>query len=146
MRDLGLVKVDEPFKKLLTQGMVLNTSTTRKTPQGGISTSGRTKLKTPSTPTARSPVPSSGRRLGHRVRRRGHHVEIEEQRRRPAKLIDTMGADTARLFTMFASPPEQTLEWNDAGVKAHRFVKPRVELWCRNLSALNGRREFDQPS
>ncbi|HOM14310.1 MAG TPA: class I tRNA ligase family protein, partial [Rubrivivax sp.] len=42
----------------------------------------------------------------------------------PQELIDRYGADTARLFTMFASPPEQTLEWNDAGVEgAHRFLK-----------------------
>jgi leucyl-tRNA synthetase len=42
----------------------------------------------------------------------------------PQDLIDTYGADTARLFVMFASPPEQTLEWNDAGVEgAHRFLK-----------------------
>jgi leucyl-tRNA synthetase len=42
----------------------------------------------------------------------------------PQALIDQYGADTARLFVMFASPPEQTLEWNDAGVEgAHRFLK-----------------------
>ncbi len=49
----------------------------------------------------------------------------------PQELIDKYGADTARLFVMFASPPEQTLEWNDAGVEgAHRFLKPCVGL-CR---------------
>jgi len=52
----------------------------------------------------------------------------------PQALIDTMGADTARLFTMFAAPPEQTLEWNDAGVEgAHRFVK---RVW--NFGAKQG--------
>ncbi|MBC7729346.1 MAG: class I tRNA ligase family protein, partial [Microbacteriaceae bacterium] len=48
----------------------------------------------------------------------------------PQALIDQYGADTARLFVMFASPPEQTLEWNDAGVEgAHRFLK-RVWGFC----------------
>ena len=49
----------------------------------------------------------------------------------PQALIDQHGADTARLlFVMFASPPEQTLEWNDAAVEgAHRFLKRVLELW-----------------
>lgn len=57
----------------------------------------------------------------------------------PQDLIDRFGADTARLFVMFASPPEQTLEWNDAGVEgAHRFLRrlwsfvaQRREVICR---------------
>jgi leucyl-tRNA synthetase len=55
----------------------------------------------------------------------------------PQELIDTMGADTARLFTMFASPPEQTLEWNDAGVEgAHRFVKRVWNFGAKNAEAI----------
>ncbi len=51
----------------------------------------------------------------------------EEQRRRPEGLIERFGADTARLFIMFASPPEQTLEWSDEGVQgASRFLR---RLW-----------------
>jgi leucyl-tRNA synthetase len=55
--------------------------------------------------------PAGGRR------RHREDVEVEEQRRRPAALIDQYGADTARLFIMFASPPDQSLEWSDAGVE-----------------------------
>ncbi len=55
----------------------------------------------------------------------------------PQELIDTMGADTARLFTMFASPPEQTLEWSAAGVEgAHRFVKRVWNFGAKNAEAL----------
>jgi leucyl-tRNA synthetase len=54
---------------------------------------------------------------GGRIGRRGHHVEVEEQRRRSAGAGREFGADTARLFTMFAAPPEQTLEWSDEGVQ-----------------------------
>ncbi len=56
----------------------------------------------------------------------------------PQALIDQYGADTARLFTMFAAPPEQSLEWSDAGVEgAHRFLK---RLWKHGLRARAGRR------
>ncbi|WP_126339941.1 leucine--tRNA ligase [Legionella spiritensis] len=80
MRDEGLVNSDEPFKSLLTQGMVLKD--------------------------------------GHKMSKSlGNIVD-------PNHLIDTYGADTARLFIMFASPPEQSLEWSDSAVEgAHRFLK-----------------------
>jgi leucyl-tRNA synthetase len=55
----------------------------------------------------------------------------------PQELIDRYGADTARLFTMFAAPPEQTLEWNDAAVEGSApLPAPRVELRRQELSAL----------
>jgi leucyl-tRNA synthetase len=57
----------------------------------------------------------------------------------PQDLIDRYGADTARLFVMFASPPEQTLEWNDAGVEgANRFLRRVWAFGARNASALCG--------
>jgi leucyl-tRNA synthetase len=67
----------------------------------------------------------------------------------PQELINQYGADTARLFVMFASPPEQTLEWNDAGVEgAHRFLKrvwgfgakneASIQAGGRDYAALNG--------
>jgi leucyl-tRNA synthetase len=56
----------------------------------------------------------------------------------PQELIDRYGADTARLFVMFAAPPEQTLEWSDAGVEgAHRFLK---RLWATPSSGATPRR------
>ena len=80
MRDEGLIQSDEPFKRLLTQGMVLKDG-------------------------------------GKMSKSRGNTVD-------PQALIDRFGADTVRLFIMFAAPPEQSLEWSDAGVEgAHRFLK-----------------------
>jgi leucyl-tRNA synthetase len=83
LRDEGLVNCDEPFKKLLTQGMVLK----------------------------------DGSKMS---KSKGNTVD-------PQSLIDQYGADTVRLFIMFAAPPEQSLEWSDSGVEgASRFLK---RLW-----------------
>ena len=83
MRDTGLVDSDEPFERLLTQGMVLK----------------------------------DGAKMS---KSKGNTVD-------PQALIDRYGADTVRLFSMFAAPPEQSLEWSDSGVEgAHRFIK---RLW-----------------
>ena len=83
MRDAGLVSSDEPFERLLTQGMVLK----------------------------------DGAKMS---KSKGNTVD-------PQELIDRYGADTVRLFSMFAAPPEQSLEWSDSGVEgAHRFIK---RLW-----------------
>jgi leucyl-tRNA synthetase len=83
MRDVGLIKNDEPFTNLLTQGMVLK----------------------------------DGSKMS---KSKGNTVD-------PQALIDTYGADTARLFMMFAAPPDQSLEWADSGVEgASRFLK---RLW-----------------
>jgi leucyl-tRNA synthetase len=83
MRDEGLLGADEPFTRLLTQGMVLK----------------------------------DGSKMS---KSRGNTVD-------PQGLIDRYGADTVRLFTMFAAPPEQSLEWSDSGVEgAYRFLK---RLW-----------------
>jgi len=80
MRDAGLLKNDEPFTNLLTQGMVLK----------------------------------DGSKMS---KSKGNTVD-------PQELIDNYGADTARLFMMFAAPPEQSLEWSDSGVEgAHRFLR-----------------------
>jgi leucyl-tRNA synthetase len=83
LRDEGLLQSDEPFKNLLTQGMVLK----------------------------------DGSKMS---KSKGNTVD-------PRELIERFGADTVRLFIMFASPPEQSLEWSDAGVEgAHRYLK---RLW-----------------
>ena len=83
MRDEGLVGGDEPFARLLTQGMVLN----------------------------------GGRKMSKSL---GNTVD-------PAPLIERYGADTVRLFVLFAAPPEHTLEWSEKGVEGcHRFLK---RLW-----------------
>ncbi len=125
MRDLKLVAVDEPFTKLLTQGMVLNHIYSRKTAQGGIEYFWPHEVDIQHDASARitgaalkqdgSAVTYEG--VGTMSKSKNNGVD-------PQQLIDQYGADTARLFVMFASPPEQTLEWNDAGVEgAHRFLK-----------------------
>ncbi|MES2089732.1 MAG: leucine--tRNA ligase [Pseudomonadota bacterium] len=147
MRDLGLTKVDEPFKKLLTQGMVLNHIYSRKTAQGGVEyfwphevenlmdASGKTitgaKLKSDG-----SLVDYGG--IGTMSKSKNNGVD-------PQELIEQYGADTARLFVMFASPPEQTLEWNDSGVEgAHRFVKRVWAFGAKQAEALKANRPVVQ--
>ncbi len=125
MRDLKLVAVDEPFTQLLTQGMVLNHIYTRKTAQGGVDYFWPHEVE--------NQHDAAGHISGATLKRDGSAVSYDgvgtmskskNNGVDPRALIDQYGADTARLFVMFASPPEQTLEWNDAGVEgAHRFLK-----------------------
>ena len=125
MRDLGLVSVSEPFTKLLTQGMVLNHIYSRRAESGGIDYFWPQDVV--------DVRDATGKIVSARLKSDGSAVEYEgvgtmskskNNGVDPQALIDQYGADTARLFVMFASPPEQTLEWNDAGVEgAHRFLK-----------------------
>ncbi|MBH1988339.1 MAG: leucine--tRNA ligase [Burkholderiales bacterium] len=138
MRDLGLIKVDEPFKKLLTQGMVLNHIYSRKTAQGGIEYFWPHEVE--------NTFDAHGKVTGAKLKSDGSAIDyggvgtMSKSKNNgvdPQELIDTLGADTARLFTMFASPPEQTLEWNDAGVEgAHRFVKRVWNFGAKHTDAL----------
>jgi len=139
MRDLGLVKVDEPFKQLLTQGMVLKGAFSHK-PEGG----GKNYFWESEIDVERN---AHGQIVGGKLKADGTVLDYELTTMSKSKnngvdpqaLIESMGADTARLFVMFASPPEQTLEWNDAGVEgAHRFVKRVWAFGAKNLSALKG--------
>jgi leucyl-tRNA synthetase len=92
MRDEGLVDSDEPFTRLLTQGMVLK----------------------------------DGAKMS---KSKGNTVD-------PQSLIDRYGADTVRLFSMFAAPPDQSLEWSDSGVEgANRFLKRLWKLVARHVAA-----------
>ena len=128
MRDLDLVNFDEPFRNLLTQGMVLNEILFRKTD------SGRIHYFNPADVDVQTD--EQGRRNGAILRSDGKPVEFagvgtmsksKNNGVDPQKLVEQYGADTARLFIMFASPPEQTLEWADTGVEgAFRFLK---RLW-----------------
>ncbi len=129
MRDLGLVKLDEPFTNLLTQGMVLNEIFFRKVDGGRVVYYNPADVELA--------MDERGQRIGAKLKADGHSVEsggvgtMSKSKNNgidPQALIDEYGADTARLFTMFASPPEQTLEWSDAGVEgAFRFLK---RLWA----------------
>ena len=128
MRDLGLVKFDEPFTRLLTQGMVLNHIYTRRTPQGGIEYFGPDQVD--------NIYDDKGNIIGARLKSDGSEVNYDgigtmskskNNGVDPQHLIDEMGADTARLFIMFASPPEQTLEWAESGIDgANRYLR---RLW-----------------
>ena len=129
MRDLGLVKFDEPFKNLLTQGMVLNDTYYIDEPNG------RKTWINPADVTVETD--DKGRPLKAKLKTTGQEVQIggvEKMAKSknngidPQSLIDQYGADTARLFTMFAAPPEQQLEWSGSGVEgAARFLR---RLWA----------------
>lgn len=128
MRDTGLLDTDEPFTNLLTQGMVLNEIFYRKTGSGRITYYNPTEVDIQFDEdgkrcgtillTDRQPVESGG--IGTMSKSKNNGVD-------PQKLVEEYGADTARLFMMFASPPTQTLEWSDTGVDgAYRFLR---RLW-----------------
>jgi leucyl-tRNA synthetase len=124
MRDLGLVKIDEPFSKLLTQGMVLNHIYYERGEKGG---------KSYFPPSEVTPVLDAQGRIACGTLADGSPVEYggvgkmgksERNGVDPQDLIEKYGADTARLYTMFTAPPEATLEWNDAAVEgSFRFLR-----------------------
>ncbi|OZI59748.1 leucine--tRNA ligase [Bordetella genomosp. 11] len=128
MRDLNMLKFDEPFTRLLCQGMVLNHIYSRKTEHGGIEYFWPDEVE--------NVYDAKGAIVGARRKSDGSEVSyggvgtMSKSKNNgvdPQSLIDTLGADTARLFVMFASPPEQTLEWSDSGVEgANRFLR---RLW-----------------
>jgi leucyl-tRNA synthetase len=126
MRELGAVSFKEPFTHLFTQGMVLNEAFFRKT------TSGRIQYFNPADVevTLRDQRRVAVLRTDEREVESAGVITMSKSKNNgvdPQALVDELGADTARLFTMFAAPPEQTLEWSDEGVQgAFRFIK---RLW-----------------
>ena len=144
MRDLKLVQVDEPFTKLLTQGMVLNHIYSRRGDKGGIEYFWPHEVE--NTFDASGKVVGARLKAAHGALPAGTEIDYEgvgtmskskNNGVDPQELIDRYGADTARLFVMFASPPEQTLEWNDAGVEgAHRFLRRAWGFVARHAATL----------
>ena len=131
MRDLGLVKVDEPFTRLLTQGMVLNHIYSRRTQNGGkdyfwpqdvehvFDEAGKITGAKLIRPVGNLPVGSAIDYEGVGTMSKSKNNGVD-----PQDLIERYGADTARLYTMFTAPPEATLEWNDAAVEgSYRFLR-----------------------
>jgi leucyl-tRNA synthetase len=128
MRDEGLVACDEPFKNLLTQGMVV-AETFYQTEENGhkkyfnltqidVERDAKGKIIAAKSLADGSPVTVGAVEKMSKSKNNGVDPQV---------LIDKYGADTVRLYTMFTSPPEQSLEWNDAGVEgASRFLK---RLW-----------------
>jgi leucyl-tRNA synthetase len=128
MRDVGLTGTSEPFSNLLTQGMVLNEVFYRKPDSGRIvyyhpsevDVSKDDKGVLVSAVLREDGLPVEADGIGTMSKSKNNGVD-------PQSLVETYGADTARLFMMFAAPPEQTLEWSDEGVEgAFRFLK---RLW-----------------
>ena len=129
MRDLGLVTTDEPFANLLTQGMVLNHIFSRRTDKGGIEYFAPDEIDL-ARDEAGHITGATSKADGKPVDYQGIGTMSKSKRNGvdPQALIEEYGADTARFFMMFASPPEQTLEWSDTGVEgAYRFLK---RLWA----------------
>jgi len=135
MRDMGLVKIDEPFTQLLTQGMVLNHIYSRRTAKGGkdyfwphdvehvLDDTGKVvgaKLKNEAESSdGKLPVGTAIDYEGVGTMSKSKNNGVD-----PQELIKKYGADTARLYTMFTAPPEATLEWNDASVEgSYRFLR-----------------------
>lgn len=128
LRDLGLVNGDEPFKNLLTQGMVLAETFYRQNPNGSkdwYSPMDIDVVKDAKGNLLRATYKGDGREVEY-----GGIEKMSKSKNNgidPDPIINRFGADTARLFIMFAAPPELTLEWTESGVEgSNRFIR---RLW-----------------
>ncbi|MCW5592862.1 MAG: leucine--tRNA ligase, partial [Burkholderiales bacterium] len=150
MRDMGLVKVGEPFANLLTQGMVLNHIFSRRNDKGGIAYFAPDEVEVA--------TDAEGRITGAKLRADGSAVDyggigtMSKSKRNgvdPQDLIDRYGADTARLYVMFASPPTDTILWSDSSVEgSFRFLKRLWKLVHDHLAAggpVTGRAQGELP-
>ena len=141
LRDVGLVQCDEPYKKLLCQGMVLADTYYREADNGAqdwIAPSDVTVERD-----EKGQVTSAISKIdGEAVISAGMSKMSKSKNNGidPQSVINKYGADTVRLFIMFTSPPEQTLEWSDAGVEgAHRFVKRVYKLVHDTVETCQGK-------
>ncbi len=128
MHDMGAVPFKEPFARMFTQGMVLNEVFYRKPESGRVqyfNTAEVTVTVDKDTQQRLAVLRADGGEVES-----GGIVTMSKSKNNgvdPQVLVDEFGADTARLFMMFAAPPEQTLAWSDEGVQgAYRFIK---RLW-----------------
>ncbi|WP_419147334.1 leucine--tRNA ligase [Pseudoalteromonas 'SMAR'] len=137
LRDFGLVNSDEPFERLLCQGMVLADTYYRKDEKGGDVWIAPTDVETETDDKGRiikawhkddgEPVFSAG--MSKMSKSKNNGID-------PQTVIKQYGADTVRLFMMFTAPPEQTLEWSDSGVEgAHRFLR-RIWKYAVDVKAV----------
>jgi leucyl-tRNA synthetase len=137
MRDEGLVSSNEPFKNLLTQGMVIADTYYRTLENGGkdwfnpadvvVERDAKAKVIGAKLASDGLPVEIGGTEKMSKSKNNG--VD-------PQAMIDTYGADTCRLFMMFASPPDMSLEWSDSGVEgASRFLRRVWRLAHAHVSA-----------
>ena len=140
LRDTGLVQCDEPYKKLLCQGMVLADTYYREADNGAqdwiapsdvdVERDEKGQVTSAISKIDGQAVISAG--MSKMSKSKNNGID-------PQEVINKYGADTVRLFIMFTSPPEQTLEWSDAGVEgAHRFVKRVYKIVHDFIQANNG--------
>ncbi|MFN9212203.1 MAG: class I tRNA ligase family protein, partial [Betaproteobacteria bacterium] len=136
MRDLGLVKFDEPFSRLFTQGMLLNDCYYRE------DAAGKKRWFYPSE--VQVSTDERGRPTGAAAKEDGQPVllgGIEKMSKsknnvvEPKDVIERFGADTARAFVMFAGPPDQSAAWSDSGAEGvYRFLR-RLWTYCQTHAA-----------
>ncbi|MES2039191.1 MAG: leucine--tRNA ligase [Pseudomonadota bacterium] len=132
MRDLGLVNIDEPFKNLFTQGMLLNESYYREDASGKKLWFYPNEIEVQHDDKGR-PVSASLKSDGQPVQMGGIEKMSKSKNNvvEPKDIIEQFGADTARLFTMFAGPPDQSAAWSNSGVEgASRYLR---RLWASAL-------------
>ena len=148
MRDEGVVQGNEPFTNLLTQGMVLADTYYREAESGK-----KTWFNPADIELERD---EKGRITSAKYKEDGQDVIVGGQEKMsksknngidPQAIIDQYGADTARVFMMFAAPPDQSLEWSDAGVEgANRFLKRVWRLTTGFLEQGNAAANIDKAS
>ena len=139
MRDVGLINSDEPFTRLLTQGMVTAETYYR------IAADGKRSFYNPKEVAVT--LDEKGKPAGATLIADGQPVEsggVEKMSKSknngvdPQSMIDKYGADTVRLFTMFAAPPEQSLEWNDDAIAGgSRFLRRVWGLFNKHSETLS---------
>ena len=137
MRDEGLVSSNEPFKNLLTQGLVVAETYYRSLDNGGKDWFNPADVEVERDAKAKV--------IGAKLKSDGLPVEIGGTEKMsksknngvdPQSMIDAYGADTCRLFMMFASPPDMSCEWSDAGIEgASRFLRRVWRLAHSHVSA-----------
>ncbi len=126
LRDLGMLDVDEPFTNLLTQGMVCKE--TQRCPEHGW-------LYPEQVAESQCTLCEKPVELGRTEKMSKSKKNVVD----PNQLIDQYGADTARLFSLFAAPPEKDLEWNEQGVEGcFRFLNRVWRVVVENLELIDG--------
>jgi leucyl-tRNA synthetase len=141
LRDVGLVDSDEPFKRLLCQGMVLAETFYREDENGGkvwfspadvdVERDAKGHVTTAILRSDGQPVLSAG--MSKMSKSKNNGID-------PEAVIKSLGADTVRMFMMFTAPPEQTLEWSDSAVEgSNRFIKRVWKLAQEVIAATDGK-------
>ena len=141
MRDVGLIDSDEPFTRLLTQGMVTANTFYRKVGEGKeefyphsdvtLELDDKGSITTATLNTDGEPVSIKVEKMS---KSKNNGVD-------PQQMIDKFGADTVRLFTMFAAPPDQSLEWNDDAIAGgSRFLRRVWNFFARHADTLRKER------